>query len=249
MPGQVAAPAATKPKPLVHDRLAKPRVARAEANRPATTAKLPARLANRPAAANAKPADTSGAEPAEARDTKQPGAPENMQTNAIDNAREPSSRAELGSDTVSLPKSIRDQIVAAATVAEQLTLAAIGLPQQMHESSTERASADAKASEPDAKALVALLISHLEIISVAELAGKDVAIDDRHFGSATSVKTALVAAGATEVQLSHGPSMAIDRLLRGEVPAAVVTLASPDVALAFPDIPGFHVFKIPLASR
>jgi hypothetical protein len=63
------------------------------------------------------------------------------------------------------------------------------------------------------------------------------------------VKAALVAAGATEVQVSYGASMAIDRLLRGEVPAAVVTLVSADAAASFPDIAGVHVFKIPLAPR
>jgi TRAP-type uncharacterized transport system substrate-binding protein len=106
-----------------------------------------------------------------------------------------------------------------------------------------------KATQPDATTLVALLISGLDIESVSELAGKTVAIDDLHAASETSVKTALVAEGATEVQLSNSATMAIDRLLRGEVPAAVVTLATPDVALAFPGIPGLHVFRIPLASR
>jgi hypothetical protein len=155
-----------------------------------------------------------------------------------------SSRPELGSTADSLPRSIRAQVVAAAAVAERSTLPVIESP--------DATNADHKANEstaPNAEMLVALLISHPEIKSVSELAGKDVAIDDRQSASETRVKTALVAAGATEVQLRDGATMAIDRLLRDEVPAAVVTLVSPEAAAAFPDIAGFHIFKIPLASR
>ena len=39
----------------------------------------------------------------------------------------------------------------------------------------------------------------------------------------------------------------IDRLIRGEVPAAVLTLVSPEAAEWFPDIPGYKVFRIPLS--
>ena len=111
------------------------------------------------------------------------------------------------------------------------------------------ADATERTAAPNAKTLVALLISRPDIKSIAELAGKDVAVDDRQSASEDRVKIALVAAGASEVQLSDGATKAIDRLLGGEVPAAVVTLASPDAAAEFPDIAGFHVFKIPLAPR
>jgi hypothetical protein len=259
---RLATRSAAKPKPAVHDRLVKPRVARIEPNRPATIAKLPARLANSPAAANAKPADTSRARPAEVPDTRIPEGPENAQTNTIDSAHTSpsgpkqvetsgaemadakqtdalSSHPKFGSTADSLPWSIRAQVVAAAAVAERSTPAAIESPDNKAAESTE----------PNVNILVALVISHPEIKSVSELAGKDVAIDDRQSASEMRVKTALATAGATEVQLQDGATMAIDRLLRGEVPAAVVTLVSPEAAAAFPDIAGFHVFKIPLALR
>jgi hypothetical protein len=162
-----------------------------------------------------------------------------------------SSHPELGPSAGSLPWSIRAQVVAATAVAEQLTLAAIGLPErrQMSEGASAQAKAGPKATEPDANTLVALLISRPEIKAASDLAGKDVAIDDRPSAPETSVRTALVAAGATEVRLNGTAIKAIDRLLLGEVPAAVVTLVSPEAAAAFPDIAGFHVFKIPLAPR
>jgi hypothetical protein len=269
-PSQIAAPAAARPKPAVHDRIVRPRVARTEANRPATMPKLPPPLANSPAAANATPADTSRAKPPQAPDTRKPEGPEKAPTNALDSAHtsssgpnhsetsgaemanakqtdELSSHAEPGSGADSLPRSIRAQVIAAAAVAERSTPAAILSPD-----ATSASSVDGKADEstgPNAETLVALLISHPEIKSVSELTGRTIAIDDRQSASETRVTAALVAAGAAEVQLRDGGALAIDRLLRGEVPAAVVTLVSLEAAAAFPDIAGFHVFKIPLASR
>jgi hypothetical protein len=266
IPREVAAPAAAGPEPLVHDHLARPRVAHTEACRPAPIAKLPARTTNSPAAANARPADTSRARPAQTADPAKPEGIEKAQTDARDSAQtslsgpnqveisgakmavakqadQPASRPEPGSTADSLPWSIRAQIVAAAAVAERSTPAAILSPDT---TSADHAAADS--TEPTAKLLVALLISHPEIKSVSELAGKDVAIDDRQSASETRVKAALAAAGATDVQLSDSAT-AIDRLLRDEVAAAVVTLVSPEAAAAFPDIAGLHVFKIPLAPQ
>jgi hypothetical protein len=269
MPSQVATPAAAKPKPAVRDSVVKPHIAHTEANRLATIAKLPARTANSPAAANAKPVDALRTKTAEGSDTRKPKDPEKARTNALDGAHtspsgpkqveasgaemanakqadEPSSRPELGWGVDSLPWSIRAQVVAAAAVAERLTPAAIESPDATSAAADHKA---AESIEPNVKMLVALVISRPEIKSVSDLAGNNVAIDDRQSASQTRVTAALVAAGATEVQLRDGATMAVDRLIRGEVPAAVVTLVSPEAAAAFPDIAGFHVFKIPLASR
>jgi hypothetical protein len=58
-----------------------------------------------------------------------------------------------------------------------------------------------------------------------------------------------VAAGAAEVKLSDGQTKAVDRLISGEVQAAVLTLVSPEAAEWFPDIAGFKIFRIPLSPR
>ncbi|WP_245284130.1 hypothetical protein [Bradyrhizobium sp. Cp5.3] len=60
---------------------------------------------------------------------------------------------------------------------------------------------------------------------------------------------AIVAAGGPAVQLSAGHTAAIDRLVNGEVPAAVAALVSVDAAEAFPEIKGFKIFHLPLSSR
>jgi len=51
------------------------------------------------------------------------------------------------------------------------------------------------------------------------------------------------------VQFSEAKSGAIERLISGEVPAAVLTLASREAADWFPDIKGFKTFRIPLALK
>jgi hypothetical protein len=49
------------------------------------------------------------------------------------------------------------------------------------------------------------------------------------------------------VQLVDGQIKAVDRLIDGEVPAAVLALVSPVAAERFPDIAGFRIFRVPLA--
>jgi ABC-type phosphate/phosphonate transport system substrate-binding protein len=88
-----------------------------------------------------------------------------------------------------------------------------------------------------------------EIKSVSDLAGKDVAIEDRQSASSEIVRNAITAAGAAEVRLSAGHTKAIDRLIGGEVPAAVLTLVSSEAAGWFPDVAGFRIFRIPLSPR
>jgi hypothetical protein len=51
------------------------------------------------------------------------------------------------------------------------------------------------------------------------------------------------------VRLSQGQAKAVDRLISGEVPAAVLTLVSPEVAEMFPEIAGFNIFRVPLSPR
>jgi len=70
-----------------------------------------------------------------------------------------------------------------------------------------------------------------------------------HSASNGNVRTAIVAAGAAEVQLSEGQSKALERVIGGDVPAAVLTLVSPEAAEGFPEIAGFKVFRIPLSPR
>jgi TRAP-type uncharacterized transport system substrate-binding protein len=107
----------------------------------------------------------------------------------------------------------------------------------------------APASANDADHLVALLIARPEITSMPDLSGKSIAIDDAQSGSSSSFQRAIVAAGAAEVQLSAGQTKALDRLINGEVPAAVLTLAYPEAAEWASDIAGFKVFRVPLAPR
>ncbi len=86
-----------------------------------------------------------------------------------------------------------------------------------------------------------------DIKSVADLKGRTIAIDDRYSASGSTVRTAIVAAGAPQVQLSEGQGTAMNRLSNGEVPAAVVALVMPDVADKFPAFAGYRMFQVPLS--
>jgi ABC-type amino acid transport substrate-binding protein len=109
------------------------------------------------------------------------------------------------------------------------------------------ASADTAPARADPDALVAVVLARLDVKSVADLKAKVVAIDDRYSSSNTNVRTAIVAAGAPEVQLSEGQGTAINRLVNGEVPAAVVDVERAEAAELFPEIAGYRVFHIPLS--
>ena len=170
---------------------------------------------------------------------------------------EPSKKAEGASGPA--VRTIRDQVAAATALAERLSSATAAPAPELKSDNGDLSnrsdpvrprdtettgSASSTASGP----LVALLMARPEINSVSDLANKEIAIEDNQSASNGNLRTAIAAAGAVEVQLSDGHTKAIDRLLSGEVPAAVLTLVSPDAAAVFPDIAGFKTFRIPLSA-
>jgi hypothetical protein len=97
--------------------------------------------------------------------------------------------------------------------------------------------------------LVAVLLARPEITSVSGLTGKTIAIDDRYSASNGSVRIAIVAAGASEIELSAGRTTAVSRLSNGEVPAAILALLPADAAEGYPEVAGFKILRIPLSPR
>jgi hypothetical protein len=155
-------------------------------------------------------------------------------------------------------RTIQEQVMAAKGLAERLTAAAMvqaSEPKANNTGSSDHSTARINAEKTAAVSpnntdhLVAILMARPEIKSVSDLAGKSIAIDNRQSASNGNVRTAIAAAGAAEVQLSEGQTTAINRVASGEVPAAVLTLVSPEAAEAFPDIAGFRIFRIPISPR
>jgi hypothetical protein len=109
--------------------------------------------------------------------------------------------------------------------------------------------ATAVAERVTAATAVAILMARPEIKSLSDLAGRSIAIDDRQSAASSNVRIAMGAAGAAEVQLTASQTKAIDRIIGGEVPASVLTLASPEAAEGFREIAGFKIFRIPLSER
>jgi hypothetical protein len=151
------------------------------------------------------------------------------------------------------PRTIRQQVIEATGMADLVT--AIGTGQapadkpETASSETKDAGKAAAASAEDADNLVALVLARPEINSLSDLNNRNIAIEEKQSASSGRVSAALMAAGAAEVQFSEVQQGAVDRLIRGEVPAAVLTLASPQAAEWFPDIAGFKTFKVPLAQK
>jgi hypothetical protein len=156
-----------------------------------------------------------------------------------DNAAGKSDASPDKAGAVASPRTIKEQVAAATSLAEHVTAAAtVPAPQPN----------DANVSLPyNVDDMVALLMVGPEIKSISALTGRDIAIDGLHSVSNDILRSAIVEAGAAEVQLSDSQTKAVDRLISGEVPAAVLTLVSPEAAEWFPDIAGFKVFRIPIS--
>ena len=104
----------------------------------------------------------------------------------------------------------------------------------------------AVAERVSAATAIAILMARPEIKSLSDLAGTSIAIDDKQSSASSIIRTAMAVAGAAEVQLTASQTKAIDRVIGGEVPASVLTLASPEAAEGFPEIAGFKIFRVPL---
>jgi hypothetical protein len=95
---------------------------------------------------------------------------------------------------------------------------------------------------------IAIILTRPDIKDISDLSSKNIAIDGKQSAWRGNVQSALVAAGASEVELTEGETKALDRLFGGEVPAAVLAVLSPAAAKNFPDFGGFKIFKVPCAT-
>ena len=163
--------------------------------------------------------------------------------------------ATAGGAPAPAPRTIQQQVVEATGMADLVT--AIGAGREAaNKSDTGTESGEASDTDKTASGspgnpdnLVALVLARSEINSLSDLNNKNIAIEEKQSAASGSVSAALMAAGAAEVQFSEGQAGAIDRLISGEVPAAVLTVASPEAAESFPDIAGFRIFRVPLSQR
>jgi hypothetical protein len=182
------------------------------------------------------------------------GAAPDSDTTRANTADSPADGAVPSSTT----RTIQEQVAAATAVAERMTVAILVAAPEPNNNNKDRSDRSETVLRGDAEKtapsqpnklpfLVYLLMARPEIKSVSDLTSKIIAIDDGH--SASNIRTAIVAAGASEVQLSNSQTKAIDRVVSGEVSAAVLTLVSPEAAEGFPEIAGFKIFRIALSPR
>ena len=144
-----------------------------------------------------------------------------------------------------IERTAQEQVMAALQIAAQITAA----DTPTLNARSDDASDGSASQTPDTTKLVALVISKADTKSVSALTGANIAIDAAQSGAENDIRTSLAAAGATEVQLTPGDTKPVDRVIWGEVPAAVVGLVSTDAAAAFPEVKGFKVLRVPLVHQ
>ncbi|CCE01798.1 hypothetical protein [Bradyrhizobium sp. STM 3809] len=136
----------------------------------------------------------------------------------------------------------KDTSANSAKVQGEVMVAAVKVAAEL----AERMTALRVPEGPGDSPLVAVLLARPNVRALGDLSGKVIAIDERYAKSNARITAAMNAAGASEVLLLEGQATAITRLSSGEVSAAVVALASPEAAEAFPKIAGFRLFSIAL---
>lgn len=166
----------------------------------------------------------------------------------------PASKSETGNAPLTvnagnLPeqkKSLQQVVLAALSVAEQITNAE--LPRALENDHTGNTKLD-DTSVPASGHLIGLVLSRPELKSASALNDQDVAIDKAESTIEPDIRSALAAMGATEARVSVSDTSPLDRLINGDVQAALVKLVSPDAAEAFPEIKGYKVLRVPLFAR
>jgi ABC-type phosphate/phosphonate transport system substrate-binding protein len=134
---------------------------------------------------------------------------------------------------VAAAKKVREQMRVATVVAEHvMTL----------RDADKKAVSSPNGGEPS----VAIVVAKPEIKSVSDLTGKIIAIDDKYSNANARIHDAIASAGASDSLLASSERTAMDRLLSGKTPAAVLTLVYPETG--FSTIEGYSVFRVPLAA-
>jgi TRAP-type uncharacterized transport system substrate-binding protein len=104
-------------------------------------------------------------------------------------------------------------------------------------------------STPDRR--IVILATRDRVAAVSDLAGHAVSIDASLSSGtlAIAIRTAIVAAGATRVDLAPSTTSPIDPLQKGEVDAAVLGVVSPDAAELFSAVASYRIFRVPLSPQ
>ena len=164
-------------------------------------------------------------------------------------APNPTFRSETGPtlEHAATATAVEDLTTATATPAPEMKADSIANPSDSAPAIPPSDETIAAAPPTNADQRVAVLVVRPEIMSASDLTNKIVAIDVSPSDSVLGVRTAIVAAGAADVQMSEGTTLAILRVIDGEVPAAVVIVGSKEAAEIWSSgVPGFKILRIQL---
>jgi len=141
------------------------------------------------------------------------------------------------------------QLAEATALAERLTATAVG-PAPSSDASLSKTDTGTETTASISKnmeSLTALVLTGSEVGEISDLAGKVVATNVALTGSSVLIRTAVVAAGAPEIQLNDSLPEPIEALRRGEVSAVILGLVTVEQAQAFPKVENFKLFRVPLS--
>lgn len=179
--------------------------------------------------------------PADPRAGPEAAAELHAQIAAVPPTQEPAQAPALIAPTNSVEKSA-DNKDASPAVAESPSDAKKELDSAKATDTNTAALATTKADQA-----IAILLVREEINSVADLSNRKVAIDASQTSEVPDIKTAIAKAGAINVEVSEDTKFALGRVMDGEVPAGIITLATPEEAAQWTGVPGFKVLQLPIA--
>ncbi len=95
---------------------------------------------------------------------------------------------------------------------------------------------------------VLIVLAKPEVKSVADLHDQPIIVAGVSL-SGEQLKRSFAAAGASNLSITEGVTSDVSQLWSGQVAAAVVAVAEPEIAASFREIPGYRLLLIPVQPR
>jgi predicted dienelactone hydrolase len=116
---------------------------------------------------------------------------------------------------------------------------------------TKTAAPEVATADPGAKAdperKILIVLAKPDVKEIADLHDKTVVLAGVAAPSDERLKAAFAAAGAGGAQFKQGAVNDVDEVGSGAVAAAIVAVVKPEIASAFPEVPGYRLLRVEVA--
>ena len=96
---------------------------------------------------------------------------------------------------------------------------------------------------------VLIVLTKPDVLNVADLHGKMIVLAGVASISDARLKAAFAAAGAQDAVFKQGAIDDVDQVGSGSVSAAIVAVVKSEIAGAFPEVPGYRLLRVEVASE